>query len=366
MIHRTSLLLSTALLAGALTGTAQSQVRHLPGTMPPSEGFSGRQLEFVQTPDGGILMPGSPLVPDGATLHQGTEGSVLLQLQPEPGVPQMPLAAAPPNPDRPPDARDGMFQKLTFQSTWLAGGSEVDSFGMTDLELSTVLAIPIPSREHPLILTPGFTTHYLDGPSVSDLPPRVYDAYLQFRWFRRFTPRLAMDLAVKPGVYSDFQRDTDEALRITGYGAAIYDWTPTTRVVLGVAYLDREDVGILPVGGIIWKPNDEWEFKLVAPRPEIARRVYWFGQFGEQVKDWLYVAGEFGGDTWAIERADGTPDTFTYRDFRVLLGLERKAIGTLDGWVEVGYVFGREIEYDSPTPDISPSDTFLLRAGVTY
>lgn len=360
MIHRTPTLLAIALLAGALAGPVHGQLRHLPGVMPPSEGFSERQLEFVQTPDGRMLAPGS------AVTEQDAGPSVFLQLQPESGGPQMLPAVPPPNPDRPPDARDGMFQKLTFQSTWLAGGSGNDSFGMTDLELKTVLAVPIPSRDYPLILTPGFTTHYLDGPSVSDLPARVYDASLQFRWFRRFTPRLAMDLAVTPGVYGDFERDAGDALRVTGHGAAVYDWTPTTRLVLGVAYLDREDVGVLPVGGIIWKPNDEWEFKLVAPRPEIARRVYWFGQFGEQVKDWLYLAGEFGGDTWAIERADGTPDTFTYRDFRVLLGLERKAIGTPDGWVEIGYVFGREIEYDSPTPDISPSDTFLIRAGITY
>jgi hypothetical protein len=175
-----------------------------------------------------------------------------------------------------------------------------------------------------------------------------------------------MDLAVAPGVYSDFEQDVDEALRITGHGAALYDWTPTTRLMLGVAYLDREDVSVLPIGGVIWKPNDQWEFKLVAPRPEIARRVYWFGQVGEKVKDWLYLTGEFGGDTWAIERAAGTPDIFTYRDYRVLLGLERKAIGSPDGWIEIGYVFGREIEYDSPTPDVSPPDTVLLRAGVTW
>jgi hypothetical protein len=366
MVRRTPVLLVVLLFAWQWTAAACGQVYHLPPVMPLNQAIPERQLEFYPAPDGGVLMPGTPFVPEESPADPALGPSMPFALQSGAGPPELPLAVPPPDPDRPPDARDGMFQKLTFQSTWLGGGSGDDAFGMTDLELKTVLALPIPSRKFPLIVTPGFTTHYLDGPRVSDLPPRVYDAYVQFRWFRRFTPRLATDLAVTPGVYSDFEYSRDDALRITGHAAAVYDWTPTTRLVLGVAYLDREDIGVLPIGGVIWKPNDQWEFKLVAPRPEIARRVYWFGQYGEQVKDWLYVAGEFGGGTWAIERADGRPDTFTYRDFRALLGLERKAIGNLDAWIEVGYVFGREIEYDSRTPDVSPSDTFLLRAGVTY
>ncbi|NLY01014.1 MAG: hypothetical protein GXY83_33405 [Rhodopirellula sp.] len=340
MTYRRIALSCIAILLWQSAGLVEGQqVRHLPEVLPASEAFAEHQIDFLEAPD----------------------------LQSDPFLPQQWLEpASPANPDRPPDARDGMFQKLTFRDTWLAGIGGDDSFGINDVELSTVLALPIPSRDFPLVVTPGFAVRYLDGPQVSDLPSRVYDAYTQFRWFRRYTPRWASDLAVSPGVYSDFEMGNDEALRITGHGIAIFDWTPTTRLAFGVAYLDRDDLRMLPAGGLIWKPNDEWEFRLVAPRPEIARRVYWSGFTGDRVQDWLYVAGEYGGGTWAIRRADGEPDTFTYSDFRALLGIQRKAIGSLDGLVEVGYVFGREIEYASPTADVKPSDTILLRAGLTY
>ncbi len=259
-----------------------------------------------------------------------------------------------------------MFQKITFQSTWLAGGHSADAFGMTDLELKTILALPIPSREYPLIITPAFAVHYLEGPQQSDLPPRVYDAYTQFRWLRRISPKLGVDLAVTPGVFSDFEQGYSDALRITGYGAGVYTWSPTTKLVLGAAYLDRENVSVLPIGGIIWKPSDEISFDLLVPRSQIARRVYFAGEYTEDVQDWVYLAGEYGGGTWAIQRADGMPDTFTCSDYRVMLGVERKVIGGIGGWVECGYVFGRKIEYGSHTPNVCPPGTVMVRAGATY
>lgn len=320
-------------------------------------------------------MPPSELAPGEVVLGEtvisdqpvatGAEESPTFVLPPALPAPEA-VAAVEVDPDRPPGARDGMFQKITFQGTSLAGGRSADAFGMNDLELKTVLALPIPSRKYPLIITPRFAAHFLEGPEISDLPPRVYDASTQFRWMYRISPQWGLDAAVTPGWYSDFEQSSSKALRVTGYGAVAYTCSPTTKLVLGAAYLDRENLNVLPVGGVIWKPNPDLAFDLVAPRPQISRRIYWDGASGDTVQDWLYLAGELGGGTWAIQRANASEDTFTYNDYRVLLGLERKVIGGLGGWLEVGYVFGREIEYGSHTPTVDPPGTVLLRAGATY
>jgi hypothetical protein len=271
----------------------------------------------------------------------------------------------PEQPERPPDARPGMFQKLIFGGQWLARGGQGD-LGLSDLELKTVLALPIPSREFPLIVTPGFAVHYFAGPAGRDLPPRVYDSYVQFRWMRRLSPRLGIDLAVTPGVFSDFEHGTDDELRITGHGVAAWDSTPALRIVLGAAGVDRMSTDVLPVCGLIWTPHDDVKFELVFPHPRIARRIYLFGACTDHVQDWIYVAGEFGGGIWAIERTGGAIDTVDYTDFRVFLGLERKIVAGLDTRLEVGYVFGRELRYESATPDLELADTVMLRGGVTY
>ncbi len=134
----------------------------------------------------------------------------------------------------------------------------------------------------------------------------------------------------------------------------------------GAAYLDRPDVEVIPIGGVIWTPNDDVKFDLVFPHPKISRRVYWGGEYGDAVQDWAYMAGEFTGDAWAITRADGSDDQVVLSDYRFILGLERKVLGGLSSRVEVGYVFGRRIRYSSGTPDFYPTDTVMLRGGLTY
>lgn len=266
--------------------------------------------------------------------------------------------------DGPRDVRPGMFQRLIFAGTWIAPDG-VEGLGLSDLELRSVLALPCPTRECPMVFTPGFAVHYVDAPGF-DLPPRLYDAFCEFRWLPKLTDRLMFDLAVTPGVYRDFEQDTSDGLRTTAHAAGVWTWTPAAKLVLGVSYLDRTDINVLPIGGLIWTPDPEWKLDLLFPQPKIARRFYGCGHYGSDVEDWLYVAGEFGDWTWAITRGDGVRDEAEYRDARLLLGLERRAIGALDARFEVGYVFARKLRYTSGLAEVEPNPGLLLRAGIEY
>ncbi len=270
-----------------------------------------------------------------------------------------------PEPELPRDARPGMFQMLIFDGTWLAAGGS-RGLGISDLQLRCVLALPLPSRESPLIITPGFAVHYLDRPAGVDLPPQLYDAYTQFRWMSRLSPRLGVDLAVTPGVFSDFRQSSGDALRITGHGIGAWTINPNLKMVLGASYLDRPDIEVLPIGGLIWTPHGDVRLELIFPHPRIARRVYFCGAHGDDVQDWAYIAAEFGGDAWAIALTGGGNDILLLRDYRIIFGVERKVIGGLDARLEMGYVFGRKIQYTGATPDFEPTNTVMLRGGLTY
>jgi hypothetical protein len=82
---------------------------------------------------------------------------------------------------------------------------------------------------------------------------------------------------------------------------------------------------------------------------------------------WFYILGEFANAAWAFQQSDGDPDVLAYRDFRAIVGLERKVIGGVSSRLEFGYVFNRDIKVASISPDdISLDSSVLLRAGISY
>lgn len=264
----------------------------------------------------------------------------------------------------PPGARDGVFQRLTLDATWIDFPAE-DDFGMVDLELYAVFGFPLPTRDSPLLITPGIAAHYLHGPQAPDLPPRLYDANMQFRWIRPLGGDWTADVAVTPGVYSDFESDDSDMFRLTGRALAIYKWSYETMLVAGVAYLDRSDLPILPVGGLIWTPTPYWKLELVVPRPKIAYLLPGCGA-DPCVENWVYIAGEYGGGEWAIERAGGQQDVVTLSDLRAIVGVEQKVSGGMNMRLELGWVLDRNIQFDSATPDFEPDSTILVRLGSSY
>ncbi len=76
---------------------------------------------------------------------------------------------------------------------------------------------------------------------------------------------------------------------------------------------------------------------------------------------------DYGNSAWAFQQSDGTPDVLDYRDYRLILGIERRIVGGISHRIEFGYIFHRDIKIASVGgDDISMGDTIMLRAGVSY
>ena len=261
---------------------------------------------------------------------------------------------------------------------WLKGGRGTLSYvptsgedlGWTALDVQSTFVAPVPL----LSVTPRVNLRWLDGPASltadpadrpngpADVPGMLLAASVEARWFQPLSERWMLDFAVSPGLYTDGENTGSDALRITGRALAFYKWHEAVRVAFGAVYLDREDINVIPAVGLMVFPSHDTRIELLFPRPRLAQRI--FNENG--VERWAYVAGEFGGGQWAITRADGSDDTLRIRDFRFLAGLEQKdACGA--GWVvEGGFLFGRELEYDSGVGDAELDLTSLVRAGVTF
>jgi hypothetical protein len=184
-------------------------------------------------------------------------------------------------------------------------------------------------------------------------------------WVKQHSDRLSFMVGVTPGISSDFVA-TKDAIRISCLGAATYRWKRNTQLMLGVAYLDRADISILPVAGLVWTPNEDSRLEVTLPRPRFAKRIHWNGYWDSDSDDWVYLAGQLGGGTSAIRRSAGFDDEMTLRDFRLLLGVERTIEEGWNGCAEIGYVFGREIKLEQDATKYRPSNTVLLKVGFSY
>lgn len=252
--------------------------------------------------------------------------------------------------------------------TFLPGGGD-NTFGNNDFELSATFALPWPAAS-PLLLSPAFGVHLWEGPvsrqpGDPDLPARVFDASFDIGWKPRPYEWLFLDLGLTPGVYGDFTTGEAELFRLRGRSIAIVALSEQFQFVAGVSVTNRNRTMLLPVAGFLWNPDEDTKLQVVFPAPKLSRRVL---TTASGTQWWGYLSGEFGGGTWAVSRADGSPDSVDYNDLRLILGAEAVTpCAGPKGRLELGYVFNREVSYyKSPTRDFEPDATVMLRAGWSF
>ncbi len=261
-----------------------------------------------------------------------------------------------------------LLERPRIRHTFLAGNSVGTELGLNETELATTLTIPnFLYTTQPLRISPGFVFHWWNGPNTptsgADLPPRTYSTYFAFDYSTPWDRRIGGEANFTIGVYSDFQFSSSNSLRYTGVGLGWFRINNTTTFKLGVEYLHRVHIKILPAVGFFIYPSPNLKLDLYFPRPKIAQRLPSLGNF----EIWGYVGGEYGGGSWTVERIGGMQDQADVNDIRTFLGLEWMGPRRVTGFFEVGYVFDREIVYRSdPTTLFLFDDTVMLRTGIAF
>lgn len=232
--------------------------------------------------------------------------------------------------------------------------------GLTSVDMRTQCSL----ESFPLLsVTPRFRFNFVDGPGFTDVPSRLYDTALDFSLFMPINQQWSFYGGIAPGIYSDFDNTSSDAFRVTARALFNYKRSENLRFSFGFVYLDRDDVVALPAAGLVWTPQSmpALKFDMMFPKPKIS---YTYSEDQSHKKS-LYLAGEFGGGTWAIERDTGLDDNFTYSDLRLLVGIEQVLTDQYTWFAEAGYVFNRSVEY-STGPEIDLDETGMVRAGLRY
>ena len=268
-----------------------------------------------------------------------------------------------------------LLQGPRLRHTYLAGGDEDDSLGINRTDVSVAFAFPnFLYSGQPIYVVPSFSLYLWDGPvsgggpDSADLPPSAYGAYMDFGWETDPNRIFGAELGLRVGAFSDFDTFSSDSIRVLGKGLLSFRLTPASTLKGGVYYVDRVDVQLIPAGGVLWQPNPSTRFDIFFPEPKFAH--YWRTIGTKDV--WWYLAGGYGVGAWTIERTDETTDSVAINDLRAVFGFEwgpgeLLRTGRRTAFVEAGYVFQREVEYEnSPSDDFTPDNTWMIRAGIGY
>lgn len=260
-----------------------------------------------------------------------------------------------------------IFQHPRFSDTWLYGGDgDPRDVSTHDLEFAVTGALPnFAATTQPLYITPTFLLHLWDGPShmSADLPPNAYSAFLDFFWASDPNRWLGAELGVAVGAFTDFDTFNTHSIRVIGEGFGVLRLTPNLTAKLGVWYLNRNDLKLLPAGGLVWQPNPQTKFDILFPNPKYSQ--YWTTIGTTEV--WWYAAGEYGGGAWTIQRDDGTSDRVDLNDIRVKFGVDWINQRNWRGYFEIGYAFNRDVVYVvNPGDSFRAADALLIGAGFSF
>lgn len=211
--------------------------------------------------------------------------------------------------------------------------------------------------------TPQLGTRLWQGPGAPDLPGSVYRLGWDFTLATPIVGLWSLQLDFNPSINTDFQSGlAREGLNFDGNAMLFYRASPQWMLVLGAGYWDRVDKIVLPYAGVVWNPNDLWELRLLFPKSRIS---YFLGNIGPG-SHWLYFSGEYHVESYQIEQAAVSGhQQVQIQDWRLALGL-RSEHYLYEKFIEVGYVFGRNVDFKNTTPGFNINDTLMVRFGIKF
>ena len=170
-------------------------------------------------------------------------------------------------------------------------------------------------------------------------------------------------VAFNPSIDSDFQKSlTRDAFNWDGRAAFLYSPTRELTYVLGVVLWDRLNERVLPWAGVIYRPNQYWQFDMVFPQFRIS--TYLWDEFG--FKTSLYGRLEYHSEAYQIfNPVADERDRVEMTDWRALIGVNKDR-GDMAYFVEGGWIFGRHYDYKVAPDGFQVDSGAIIRFGVRF
>lgn len=258
------------------------------------------------------------------------------------------------------------FAYLPEQGASRRGGGVAGDLGIFEVNTEFRYTAPLPAQWI-MSIAPQFNLRNWNGPSApqpspSSLSGEAYRFGLDLQLTSPTVGPFTAELGFNPSLNTDFaQSPGSDAFNLDGHGAIFVRASPRTLFVLGAMFWDRVDDFVLPYAGVVFTPNEYFEIRALFPQSEIS--MFLGTPWG--VPQWLYVDGEYHVESYEIGGAGAANRQVQLEDWRVMLGV-RSDSGGVQSFLEGGWVFDRQVEFNRAGGDFDVSSGFIARFGVKF
>jgi len=371
---------TSLLLLSFFLSAAQAQDPLPPGNTGFATGTAPASGAMIDTSLPGTVVGGNMVAPqNSAPMTQGelqfnSQAATIQQ-----GIPATGLdGRIQPVPEKAPTPLHHFYQDNLFHYTWIDFGENpglrINRLEMTnawtDMRAANFFTRPVSdAAEHHFDAGISFGVQWWKDqfgvvPQAAnfELPPVLYDLYLDIGWKAAIAPNWMIDLAISPGLSTDFRITPPDGFRLRGHALTMVDMLSNLRGVLGIWYPNWNSTKILPVAGFSWQATEATRVEAIFPQPRIVHTLgCWCGTSWE-----CSVGGEYGGGGWAFKDQVNERQTIDYTDFRVLAGIACNGPKG-QALIQAGYVFSRELQYGNNTNfDFAPGNAWMVRICWDY
>ena len=218
-------------------------------------------------------------------------------------------------------------------------------------------------------IAPEFGLRLWDGPSAPPgspvwLPGQVYHFGLDLQWNTDRRSPWAVEFGFNPSINTDLENSPSrDAYNFDARGILYYTAAPGLTYAIGAAFWDRVKDRVVPNAGMILRPVDNsWELRLMFPETRLTYKLGYFW-LGYQA---LYGRVEYNVEAYEIKmHTTGLRERVELESWRGMIGLESDH-HWFTKYAEVGWIFGRDVDFANGTPGFDVSTGFIARAGINY
>jgi hypothetical protein len=313
---------------------------------------------------GAPLMGGPGMVSPGGLVEPGLMEPIFPYTAQTPDVTMLPTTIGGPLPNR-----YGWVSLYDFGL--LPASSSSDDFGdvtITEFNLDWKYTAPLFPSPFVFSYTQQYGLRLWDGPTTApglttNLPGSAQHIGWDFEMKSTLPGPWNGVVAFNPSINSDFEASlSSDAWNWDGRGAVLYSPSREVTWVFGAAYWDRVNDRVIPWAGMIYRPNQYWQWDLVFPQLRVS--LYLWDELGFRTS--LYGRAEYHVEAYEIYNpVVDQRDKVEFEDWRALIGVNKDR-GDFAYFFEGGWVFGRNVAFKSAEQGFDMSSGAIVRAGLRF